>query len=392
MKNKIEDVLFLTIKSLFCELSLASLSLTEEERAALYSLAKQQDAAHLVGMALDRQGLLSAESELTKKFKKQQMVAMLRRERLDYELSEIRRVLEEAGIRFLPLKGAVISRLYPTPWLRTSCDIDLLVDEASIDACAALLSEQLGYRAEAERNYHDLSLYAPSGVHLELHFSILEDMEQIDGELARVWEFASPIREGSFEYSLSNEYLVFHTVAHAAYHFARGGCGIRPMLDLFLMKEKLTLDEDVLRAHLSRCDLVVFYERMLALSQVWFSDGAPSALTDAMQEYLLSGGVYGSLENHVSVAQGRQGGKRGYLLRRIFLPYEDLCLQYPVLKRSAWLLPICEVRRWCRILFGGRARRSMREIRVTTQISEEKVDRTAELMAELGLCQENKKA
>ena len=387
MENKTENVMFFSIKSLFDESSLLSEPLSEEELLALYALSKKHDVAHLVGMALKRQGLLPKESEIAKKFQKQQMIAMLRQERLDFELTQIRRVFEDAGIRFLPLKGAVLRSLYPTPWMRTSCDIDVLVDEQHLDACVVLLCEQLGYEAERERNYHDISLYAPSGVHLELHFNILEHMAQLDGELSRVWEFATPIGEGLSEHRLTNEYLLFHTVAHMAYHFCHGGCGIRPLLDLFLVREKLTVDEDVLRAHLSRCSLEDFYESVLALSEVWFGDGEPTALTAAMQEFLLSGGVYGSLENRVSVAQGAQGGKKKYLLRRIFLPYGDLCLQYPVLKKHRILTPICEVRRWFRILFGGRARRSMREIRISTSVSEEKIDRTSELMEKIGLSQ-----
>jgi hypothetical protein len=385
LENKIENVIFLSIKSLFGEDSLLSEKLSEKEISALYALSKKHDAAHLVGMALERQGLLPKESEIAKKFKKQQMIAMLRQERMDYELSEIRRVFEEAGIRFLPLKGAVLRSLYPAPWLRTSCDIDVLVDEEALDACVTLLCERLGYEAENQRNYHDISLHAPSGVHLELHFSILEHMAQIDGELSRVWEFATPISEGAFEHRLTNEYLLFHTVAHMAYHFRHGGCGIRPLLDLFLVHEKLTVDEAVLRAHLSACSLEAFYESVVALSRVWFGDAEPTELTAAMQEFLLSGGVYGSLENRVSVAQGVQGSKKKYLLRRIFLPYDDLCLQYPVLRKHRLLTPICEVRRWFRILFGGRVRRSVREIRISTSLSEEKLDRTSELMAKIGL-------
>ncbi len=389
MEGRIESVLFLLIKSLLGEVSPSLGELSEEELSVLYSLSKKHDVAHLVGTALDKQGLLPKESEISKKFKKQQMIAVLRRERLDFELSQIRGVLEEAGIRFLPLKGAVLRSLYPSPWLRTSCDVDVLVDESNLDACVALLCEKLGYTADAKRDYHDISLHAPSGVHLELHFSILEKMEQIDGELSRVWEFASPIGEGAFEHRLTNEYLVFHTVAHTAYHFVHGGCGIRPLLDLFLLREKLSLDETALGAHLSRCSLEAFYESAVALSQVWFGDGETTELTAAMQEYLLSGGVYGSLENRVSVAQSALGGKTKYLLRRIFLPYSDLCLQYPVLKQHKLLTPFCEVGRWFRILFGGRARRSARELRVSASLSEEKIDRASELMAVLKLKMEN---
>lgn len=384
MENKIESVLFSAIRNLFSPISLSMVSLSEEELSALYALAKKHDMAHLVGATLEKEGLLG-EGALRAKFQKQALIAVLRQERFDYELSQIRSLLEEASIRFLPLKGSVIRPLYPEAWMRTSCDIDVLVDEENLDAAVKLLCEKLGYEAEADRNYHDISLHAPSGVHLELHFSILEHMESLDGELSRVWEFSSPISEGSSEYRMTNEYLVFHTVAHMSYHFVHGGCGIRPFLDLFLMREKLPLDEAILLTHLRACSLEQFYESAIALSEVWFSDRAPTDVTCAMQEFLLSGGVYGSEVNRISVAQGKKGSRGGYLLGRIFLPYEDLCLRYSVLKKKKWLFPICQVRRWGRILFGGKAKRSMRELRVSANISDEKRDRTGELLKKLGL-------
>ena len=70
MENKIENVMFFLIKSLFCESSLLPEPLSEEELLALYALSKKHDVAHLVGMALERQGLLPKESEVAKKFQK----------------------------------------------------------------------------------------------------------------------------------------------------------------------------------------------------------------------------------------------------------------------------------------------------------------------------------
>ena len=44
------------------------------------------------------------------------------------------------------------------------------------------------------------------------------------------------------EHRMTNEFFLFHCVAHMAYHFVLGGgCGIRPMIDLYVMKQKLAL-------------------------------------------------------------------------------------------------------------------------------------------------------
>ena len=141
MENKIEKLLFNAIKSVLRDEPLVAEPLSEEELSSLYFLSGPQDVSHLVGHALQKACLLPKESTFYSKFQKQQMISMLRQERLDYELNQIRAVFSEAGIRFLPLKGSLIRSLYPEPWMRPSCDIDVLVDEENVDACISLLCD-----------------------------------------------------------------------------------------------------------------------------------------------------------------------------------------------------------------------------------------------------------
>ena len=112
----------------------------------------------------------------------------------NYEYMRLCDTLETAKIDHLPLKGSIIREYYPESWMRTSCDIDILVHEQDLDRAVQTLCETLGYHTEGEREYHDISLFSPSGIHLELHFNILENTERIDGLLSRVWEFSKPIK------------------------------------------------------------------------------------------------------------------------------------------------------------------------------------------------------
>jgi hypothetical protein len=71
--------------------------------------------------------------ELADKFKKKQILAMYRHEKSVYALGRITQALSDAEICFIPLKGAVISALYPKSYQRTSCDIDILVHENDLE-------------------------------------------------------------------------------------------------------------------------------------------------------------------------------------------------------------------------------------------------------------------
>lgn len=105
--------------------------LTDEELVKLYKLSKSHDLAHLVGDVLIKNDLIG-DGEIKAKFQKQIMLAVYRYEKINYELGRLRKVLNEAEIPFIPLKGSVIRQYYPEPWMRTSCDIDVLVHESDL--------------------------------------------------------------------------------------------------------------------------------------------------------------------------------------------------------------------------------------------------------------------
>lgn len=388
MERQIVDVMFSLLRYEIgsgIELNDVERELASANIDKLYRLSRAHDMEHLVADALSRQGLLSGESEAVKRFQKSHMLSVFRYERINYDYREICRALTEAGIEFLPLKGALIRDFYPQPWMRTSCDIDVLVREESLDTAISVLCDKLAFKWDGEREYHDVSLFSPSGVHLELHFSILEHTEQLDGVLARVWDHAVTLEGEAYERRMTNEFFIFHHISHTAYHFTAGGCGIKPFLDLAVMKDRFEFDREKLGALLDECGLISFYESVRSLTDAWFFGAEHSALTEKMQEYILQGGVYGTMENRVAVDQSKKGGKLRYMLGRIFAPMDVLSVRYPSLERHRWLMPVYQVRRWFEIIFCGRLKSSVRELRTSGGISKDKESATKALFDEIGL-------
>lgn len=357
--------------------------LNRESLSELYKLSKHHDMAHIVANALVKRGLLA--SDEAAKFQKQQMLAIYRHGRMDYELSEIYRVLEESKIAYMPLKGAVIRQYYPEPWMRTSCDIDILVHEEDLDRAVSSLTEALGYKAEEDRDYHDISLFSESGVHLELHFSIKEKMDNIDALLSKVWEYCDLADGTNCRYLQTNEYFMFHHIAHMSYHFTSGGCGIKPFVDLYLLMNKAEYNDDTVRRYCSECGLEKFYDSVKYLANVWFGGAEHTELSIKMQDFLLRGGVYGTKENVITLSQGKKGGKFAYIMHRIFMPYRLLKDKYPVLEKHKWLTPFMQVRRWFGVIFGGRIKGSVAEIKTSGKIDNEKAQEVSGFFDELGL-------
>lgn len=227
---------------------------TDAELTRLYKLSKSHDLAHLVGSALSK-NKIPLNAEIKAKFDKQMLLAVYRYEKLQYELNVLREAFNAHEIVFIPLKGSVIRAYYPEPWMRTSCDIDILVDEAEVDRAADILVEKHGYTYE-KKSYHDISLMSPGGVHLELHHNLKENKENIDALLSEYRAYIVP--ENGYEYRFCNEFFLFHQFAHAFYHFLEGGCGVRPFLDIYLLEEKLTFDRAKLEEMLKQTGIEKF--------------------------------------------------------------------------------------------------------------------------------------
>ncbi|MBQ5746583.1 MAG: nucleotidyltransferase family protein [Clostridia bacterium] len=343
----------------------------EEEGKALFLLSKKHDLAHLVPYSK----ILGPARE---SFQREEILAMVRRDKSDFALSEITRVLKEENIEYLPLKGAVIADLYPKRYMRTSGDIDVLVREEDLERAVKALCEKLGYESDGKRQYHDVSLFSKSKVNLELHFNILENSENIDRLLSRVWEH---VENGRME----NEFLIFHIVAHASYHFLHGGCGIKPLLDLKLLLEKLDFDEEKLKEYLRETELEKFYETLLSLIAVWFEDGERTPLTDAVEAFILEGGVGGNKENSIAVQKEKNGGRFGFLFARVFLPYDSMTRYYPILKKYKIFLPFMYIVRMTRLFSPKVFRRSFSTLKKSGEIGEEKANEVKNLLKEIGL-------
>ena len=368
-------------------------ALGEEERAfcseqmeLLYKLSKKHDIAHLIGDALSKQKLLESGDEWAQKFQKERLLALYRYEQLNFALGEICQTLEAAEIPFLPLKGSVIRPYYPEPWMRTSCDIDVLVHEEDLDRAVAALTEGMNYRSGVKGS-HDIPLFSPGGMHIELHYVLVEDdvANQANATLSNVWQYTCEKEGYTYHMVMSDEMFYFYHIAHMAKHFEYGGCGIRSFLDLWILEQKIVYDTEKRDELLKKGDLFTFAMASEMLSKVWFGDGMDTEVTQSMEKYILHGGVYGTMDNKVAVQQKRKGGKVKYLFSRVFLPYNSIKFHYPILEKHRWLMPFMQVRRWFKLIFLGGLKRSVNEISINATLSKEQQDSTQQLLKQLGL-------
>ena len=382
-----KQLLFALLRNVICGESLsddAKNACTPETLERTYQLANHHDLAHLVGQAISRLDL--PESEAGKKCKSAAMMAVYRYTRIAYEYQRICETLENAQIPFIPLKGSVLRDHYPEPWMRTSCDIDILVRVEILEEAAQLLVDKLSFDRQGKGD-HDISLYSPNGVHLELHYLAVDEgrMPEAQKVLADIWTDATPLPGKQYQRVMSDEMFYFYHIAHMAKHFNNGGCGIRPFLDMWILNHRMSNDRAAREKLLARGSLQQFTAAAEKLSEMWFSGVEMDVLSQKLERFILDGGVYGTQKSLVAVHQSRKGSKVKYALSRIFLPYQSLKYQYPILQKHRWLTPVYEVVRWCKLLFKGGVKRSLREMQINAQLSPEEIGSTEELIQYLGI-------
>ena len=375
-------------KLLKCALSVEVLDdvscIDGEAWGEIYKVSKKHDLAHLIGYALSL-SKVEIDEDVKKAFEKSSNMAAFRYVKKSFELDAIKGALSKAKIDFLPLKGSVINEYYKEPWLRTSCDIDVLVKKEDLEKAKCAIADTLGYELQPSSTRHDVPLTSPSGVHLELHFELNEELFKESKELTDIWQGKELVNVSEHEYQMTNEMFLFYHIYHMAKHFENGGCGIKPLLDLWIIKNKMGYDEEKARCLIEKEGYLVFYENALALMNVWLENAEHTPLTKNMESYILDGGVYGSLEHNLAISQNKRGGAFKNLWHRIFIPYRLLVVRYPSLKKCPPLLPVYWVIRWFRILFSHDKSAAFNELKQNQKITQDERDAVGKLLESLGL-------
>ena len=362
-------------KSLFEKLS-------DDDISALYKVSSAHDLVHLVGYVLDKHKLIANDKYLSE-FRKQTYLSVYRYENLNYEYNRICDLLAKHNVPFITLKGTVIRKYYPEPWMRTSSDIDLYIKaENSEQICSAIIDE-LGYR-EGDTAQNEKILYSPSNVILELHFAYDSNNNTETEVLQDAWSFTEEFELNNDGFSISNEYFYLHNIVHMAKHFEEGGCGVRPLIDVYLLDKYMKYDSVKLNDLCTKYGVADFFKWIKKLAGVWFDNEEHTELTHNMEDYILRGGVYGHTHSKTIVKQIRHGGKLPYMITKIWKPYSELIKQYPSLHGKKWLMPIYQMRRWGRLIFCGGAKKDIEVLGLNKNYS--KAERCIKkMLSELGL-------
>lgn len=365
--------------------------ITEEERSFysrdiledLLKISFFHDVGHLLILGLKQNGLVLKEDVWTDKYF---FKVIYRFEKICYEYEHLCVVLEKAQIPYIPLKGSVIRKYYPEEWMRTSCDIDILVHYEDLEKTISCLEGNLGY-IKKERGTHDVSFETKTGVVVEIHFDLIEEERANNAidVLGNVWKNVELNKNSVCKYEMSDAFFYFYHIAHMAKHFENGGCGIRPFIDLWILNHMNDVDVSEREKLLKAGRLMDFAKSMCVLSEVWFEGKEADDISLKIQNFLLRGGAYGSAGNRVALGEMKNGGIVKYVFSRIFVPYSKLKRYYPILVEHRWLTPVMQIRRWFMLLKSDVAQMAKNELKTSRKLLKSKSEEMNNFLKDIGL-------
>lgn len=262
----------------------------------------------------------------------------------DAERATLYDAFDREGFDYLPLKGILLKDLYPHKGMRQFGDNDILFRKKQKRAMKRLMRE-LGYQCGKDSDYSAHDVYTkPPLFHFEMHRALFNRSENTE-YFEKIWQRAVKA-ERKNEYRMTNEDFYLYNLAHFHKHYHNGGAGFRFFADLYLLLYKFSFDRAAVDRVLVKENLKAFDQEMCGIAESWFGD-CPKEIDESVFEFILTSGVYGTIE-HSAEAQVREGG----LFRYIFLPFKEMKARFLFLKYLPFLLPFCWLFRLFRAFFS----------------------------------------
>lgn len=163
-----------------------------------------------------------------------------------YDHTTIDRMMSQAEIPYVILKGCVSASYYDDPYLRAMGDVDFLVEEKDVSKTCRLL-ELNGYVSEDVDHEYEKA-YVKDGFVAEVHWNINgvpggKAGEVVSAYFDDIFEKSSYVSLGGAQYVSPS---AFHhgliMLLHIARHMITGGIGLRHLCDWAVFVEKIGND------------------------------------------------------------------------------------------------------------------------------------------------------
>lgn len=297
-----------------------------------------------------------------------------------YSWEEVQKAFETAGVDCFPVKGIVTKDYYPLAELRCMCDLDLLYKEEQ-DAKMKQTMKELGYSGHTEGIKHD-HFTNDLGVHVEMHREIVEAGTAYRKYYQNIWNRVIPMNGYQHIYRLTPEDVYIFTVVHMKEHFIHDEATFKMVMDIYVMRKQLNLEQSYIEKELSSIGLNEFEKNVRELGRKWFETDVPIQADDSLFElsdYILGNRSYGNQSDHVAnFAYEAKGSKVRYFLYAASPSLARLKSVFSWLRKYPVLLPVTWIIRFVKALLE-RKHNVVNELSIMKSIDKDSMEQGKQL-------------
>ena len=302
-----------------------------------------------------------------KAYKERMLFSAVSQLRADAELKELIIELNSAGIRFLLLKGIVLSNLYPDPAYRRSYDADIHIDEEYSSRVADVLNTRGYVLIPNERVKYEKTYKRDDVLSVEIHTRLFENFYERNSSAIAAVGLESPssrkevrVLDTIAETLAPNHFLVY-VICHHTKHFIASGINLRHLVDIcvYVNKYHEKLDWEFITVSLKRFGIVDFALYLLYICQHYLGMTDVSFLYQDIEEDVVAMLIYDIVERsadsdgvikraaaHDIVHEAYfKNGKNNVLKFKYFPRGKSLSRKYLYAKRHPVLLPVAWIHR-----------------------------------------------
>jgi hypothetical protein len=284
--------------------------------------------------------------------------------RIDYEHSELHKLLSDNEIPYVIMKGSSSAFYYPQPYLRTMGDVDFMVNINDLKKTSKVLNS-FGFLPEKDEENEAHNTFIRTSTHsiLEMHWSLFGIPEGDKGELLKSYlsdliNTAVHIEDDEKNYMIPDK---FHhgliLLIHTASHMINSGIGLRHLCDWAVFANKIENDEfvDVYKEKLTDVGLWRFAQLLTQLSikylgceyKDWAMQDVNEDLLCSMITDIFDGGNFGKKDeqriNQAKLITNRTAGNvnsNSLSNQLIKTMNEKAHIGMPITKKIPILLPV----------------------------------------------------
>lgn len=278
-----------------------------------------------------------------------------------YYLELVTDELEAQGIRHCIMKGPVVKKLYPSSDMRQSGDLDIFVDDENTEKAREIM-ESLEFATESfsKANSHD-EYKIDQNIIIEIHRSLISNKCEWQEECQKITDRLVLTDGFQCRYDMTKEDYYLYMIGHMAKHMKYTGMGIKMVLDVWVYLNAYNdiLDWDKLNGFLNDCKLLEFEQNIKRLCDCWFNEKATDGIISKLSDYIVLSGNFGTEEQFLAgeMAKNAVGvdnknvSKIIYYIKLFFLPYNQMCDKYGILRKIPVLLPVLWLHRAIKTAF-----------------------------------------